>query len=282
MASLHLWVKDHAEMIYSHFTCDDFSPHFRGFGQFVFATYGQHGRMAFNLLAREVVGIFSPALEKNREAWTRVVLPVFTGMMGAALGIVALHSACVVDQGKGILITGDSGAGKSTLAVALAQCGLEFLSDEWTYLSSNNGQTHAWGLPVPVKLLTDTTRFLPELHAIQSVRSLNGEIAYEVCPEQVFNISRALHCTPMYLIFLERSTDLPCHFRPANKDEMFHYFAEGLEELPEPVAHFRGPQLETLRSICELKLFRLSYNGAPNVMAKKIIDFCKAFPQETT
>jgi hypothetical protein len=281
-ASMHFLVKDHAGKTSSHFVPDDFSPHFRGFGQFVFATYGQQGWVAFNLLTREVIGIFSPALEKNKEVWIRVILPVLTGMMSAALGIVALHSACVVYQGKGVLITGDSGAGKSTLAVALAQRGLELLSDEWTYLSSNDGQTHAWGLPVPVKLLTDTTKFFPELHAVQSIRSLNGEIAFEICPEQVFNISRALHCTPMCLIFLERSKNLSCLFTPANRNEVFHHFADGLEELPKPIAHLRGPQLEILRSICQSKLFRLSYSGTPNVVAQKISDFCKLFQRETT
>ena len=72
--------------------------------------------------------------------WDRILLPIALGVLGPALGVVPVHSACLAIDGAGLLIAGASGAGKSTLSVALAQEGFDFISDDWTYLSLNHGK----------------------------------------------------------------------------------------------------------------------------------------------
>lgn len=44
--------------------------------------------------------------------------------------LVTLHAACVVFNGRGVLLTGDAGAGKSSLAYACARRGWTFVSDD--------------------------------------------------------------------------------------------------------------------------------------------------------
>ena len=49
-------------------------------------------------------------------------------------GLVPLHAACVGRNGRGVLLLGDSGAGKSTLALHSLLRGLDFLSEDATFV----------------------------------------------------------------------------------------------------------------------------------------------------
>lgn len=49
-------------------------------------------------------------------------------------GLVPLHAACVGRNGRGVLLLGDSGAGKSTLALHSLLGGLDFLSEDATFV----------------------------------------------------------------------------------------------------------------------------------------------------
>jgi hypothetical protein len=62
-------------------------------------------------------------------------------------GLFALHAACLATgPNHGVLLAGASGAGKSTLALALAQTGMRFLSDDIVFVSPTAG---AEGVRVP-------------------------------------------------------------------------------------------------------------------------------------
>jgi HPr Serine kinase C-terminal domain len=277
IASLHLYVEesngnDHISIS----ELRDMLPYFRGFGPFVFATYSERDKMTFNLLDREVSGIFSAATVENEELWKRVILPVLVGVMTSSLGTVAVHSACLVYHGQGILISGYSGVGKSTLAVALARRGLSLLSDDWTYVSSRNGNLEVWGLPVPVKLLPDTVRFFPELAKLSSAPSLNGELSFEVHPDDFFGCSRSLHCVPRCFLLLERSDEPLTTFQPVSSEEISSYLADGLERLPETLDHLRQRQLSLLHGLHSCKLFRLRFHGTPDSVAEQILEFCQS------
>ena len=60
-------------------------------------------------------------------------------------GLFELHSAGVVESGKGVLIIGPSGSGKSTLALQLVQAGWSYLSDDELLLSLEGGVVEARG-----------------------------------------------------------------------------------------------------------------------------------------
>ncbi len=59
-------------------------------------------------------------------------------------GLVPLHAACVGRNGRGVLLLGDSGAGKSTLALHSLLRGLDFLSEDATFVEP--GRMLATGL----------------------------------------------------------------------------------------------------------------------------------------
>lgn len=255
-----------------------YTPHFRGFGPFVFASYSAQDKMSFNLLDREVVGVFSSRTAADEEFWKRTILPVLVGTMSSALGIVAVHSACLLYKGRGVLLSGYSGVGKSTLTMTLARRGLSLLSDEWTYISPRGEQgLDAWGLSLPVKLLPDAVTFFPELEPHEPAVSLNGEVAYEVDPEPVFGCKRSSHCLPEIFVLLERSSKEEASFTEVSMEEIVAYLANGLEELPEVVAHFREPQVELLRRLGECKLVRFRFGGSPEEAASQVEGFCDRY-----
>ena len=53
-------------------------------------------------------------------------------------GLVPLHAACVGRNGRGVLLLGDSGAGKSTLALHSLLGGLDFLSEDATFVEPDS------------------------------------------------------------------------------------------------------------------------------------------------
>lgn len=255
-----------------------YTPHFRGFGPFVFASYSAQDRMSFNLLDREVVGVFSSQTAVDEDFWKRTILPVMAGTMSSALGIVAVHSACLIYKGRGVLLSGYSGVGKSTLTMTLARRGLSLLSDEWTYISRRGErELDAWGLPLPVKLLPDAVNFFPELESHEPAISLNGELAYEVDPEPVFGCRRSAHCVPEIFVLLERSSKEEASFTEVSVDEIVKYLANGLEELPEAIAHFREPQVELLQRLGKCKLVRFRFGGSPEEAAEQVEQFCDRY-----
>ena len=50
-------------------------------------------------------------------------------------GLVPLHAACIGLRGRGLLLMGESGAGKSTLAMLCAAGGMEFLTEDATFVA---------------------------------------------------------------------------------------------------------------------------------------------------
>ena len=249
-------------------------PRFRGLDHFVYAAYGAGGAMLIDLHQRRVISRFSPAMARDSSYWKCVLLPILLGVTSASLGITPLHCACLVRGGHGLILAGEAGAGKSTLAVTLALNDFAFLSDEWTYFSLSGSRAQAWGLPTPVKLLPDAVKYFPQLTETQIATSLNGELAYEVDPVEVFSVDRSLSCEPKWLVFVERTDGTDTFFKPISSDDAFRRFAEELEELPADLSNVRNQQLQTIRALVNRECWLLQHRLPPSTVAEKLSEFC--------
>ena len=245
-------------------------PHFRGLDHLVYAAYGAGGAMLIDLRQRRAIGTFSPAMARDSSYWRCVLLPILLGVSSASLGITPLHCACLVRSGHGLILGGDAGAGKSTLAVTLALNNFAFLSDDWTYFSRSGSGAQAWGLPTPVKLLPDAVKYFPQLTEAQIAPSLNGELAYEVDPVEVFGVDRSLCCEPKWLVFVERTNGAGMFFKRISSDDAFRRFAEELEELPADISDMRKQQLQTVRALANRECWVLQHRLPPAVVAEKL------------
>jgi hypothetical protein len=124
-------------------------PYFRALDHLYFANYGPCDSMLMDQRERRVIGSFCTATARDLSYWKRVILPVLVGIASASVGVTPLHCACLVKDGRGLLLSGESGAGKSTLALSLALAGFGFLSDDCTYLSRTGAEWYCWVLPTP-------------------------------------------------------------------------------------------------------------------------------------
>jgi len=252
------------------------APYFRARGNFAVAQFTQADSFWFNLRTREVYGTCSLRLADDCRRWRAHIFPALLGILSAAIGVAPVHAACLAREGQGVLLAGTSGTGKSTLTVAMARRGYALLSDDWTYLSAPEGSLHcpgvqAWGLPVPVKLLPDASNFFPELHAYGVDVSLNGEIAYEVSPEECFGIVRKLRSSVKTVVLLERSREAGCSIDAINPSEAIRHLQAEVEPLEGMLACCYKRQLDLIqRAVERAACYRFSFNDHPDNVAEAL------------
>jgi hypothetical protein len=248
-------------------------PYFRGLQHLVFAAFGAEGAVLVDLRRRHVVGRVSRALAADHGYWRRVITPALFGIISPTIGLAGLHCACVERGGRGLLLAGESGSGKSTLSLALAQSGFSYLTDDWTYLSRQGARLRVWALPAPLKLLADARDRFPELAPERAAPSLNGEMAYEVEPDRVFGVRRAVCAEPQWLMFLQRREAPGVALDPMSAVDAAARFEADLERMPTPVSGNRDFLVRTIRILSQRPCWQLRYGGNAHAVAQALAAF---------
>jgi hypothetical protein len=248
------------------------TPHFRGLKHVVIARFGESNIFTFDLLRLNVTATVTEQLAGNQQFWDRILLPIAMGVLGPALGVVPVHSACLAIDGTALLIAGASGAGKSTLSVALAQEGFDFISDDWTYLSLDHGRLVAHGMSIPAKLLPDAVTHFPLLDGYPLGLALNQEMAYEL-PAQDLGARVHLRCQPQWFFFLERVSDEGFSAVPVSSQEAQRYIDGSLERLPPELYQLAALRSSVAEHVARLSCWKLSYGGPPGVAVKGLQQF---------
>lgn len=255
-------------------------PHFRALEHLYYGTFGPGDSLLVDQLNRRVVGSFSLATVGNASYWKRVILPCLIGITSSCVGVTPVHCACVVKDHLGVLIHGESGAGKSTLALSLSLEGFRYLSDDCSYLSSSENRLRCWGSSAPLKLLPEATEYFPALADMVPGQSLNGELAFEVDPMEIFGVKRSLSCDPRWLFFIERTHELKADFLPISRAEAAVRLGSDLEVLPPCIAGQRDQQSAVIDRLAECERWIVRHGLPPEVLATLIGEFCSS-DQET-
>jgi hypothetical protein len=211
----------------------------------------------------------------DRAYWKTNILPTLFGIVSEAIGVTALHCACVAQNGEALLLAGESSSGKSTLSLALAQQGFAFLSDDWTYFSRLDGRLLAWGLTSPLKLMPDAVEHFPDLMSRDPTISSNGELAYEVDPELAFGVTRSACAEPRWLVFLQRQEDPAVSLTEMSPVDSAARLEEDLEVLPAAAADSREYLMATIRTLVQRPCWLLRYGGPPHSVAQALSQFLK-------
>jgi hypothetical protein len=246
--------------------------HFRGMEHLVTAILGANS-FVFDLHRRQVHASVTAGVASDAELWSRRLFPLLLGVLGCSIDLLALHSACVVRNGQGILICGESMAGKSTLSVAVAQQGFELLSDDWTYIRCESSQLIASGLDVPVKLLPDAIRHFPELGSTKPQRSLNGEIAFEVSAQSMLKVQVTRTCLPTAIVFLERAEEGEPGFVRESGSFIQQYINNSVERLPQELRAAEAVRQRLVDAVSKLPAWRYRYSGSPQSGASALARF---------
>jgi hypothetical protein len=242
-------------------------PYVRGLNHLVFAGFDSGSSMLADLRARRAIGRFSPGVANDRAYWKTVVFPVLLTIACASLGIVELHCACVARRQNGLLLIGPGCSGKSTLAVALAQAGFGFLSDDRTFCSLRKAKLSAWGLATTLKLRCDASKYFRELQSEKPTNLQNGERGFRLEPDFGLGLKRVRHCEPRLLVFLEQSENSgSCLTSLSSQDAAARLEADMMAELPDAEAL----QMEVIKKVSELPCCLLQYGGRPQGVAKKL------------
>jgi hypothetical protein len=247
--------------------------HFRGCGHLVFVLLEPKSFFCFDLLRRRVTGALSPAAARDSRFWNAQLLPIAIGLLGTTIGIAPLHCACLDHNGNGLLVAGDSGSGKSTLTAALARRGFAVVSDDWTYVSHHAGRLIAHGLFAPIKLLPDTIQFFPELRSKTPKRTLNGELALEVDPANLFQSTVRSSVHPKWLVLLERTSLPGCQFVPCRPEHTIQFFEKNAEKLPHGLPEAASARSQVIKQLSSCQSWILRTGSDPLQTASAIEEF---------
>jgi hypothetical protein len=245
-------------------------PTFRGLDHLIFVGLDAQNSILIDLNRRLAIGRLSPAMAADQERWKTILFPNLLSLLGPAIGVTGLHCACVVRDGKGMLLAGRSGSGKSTLTMALGLRGFSFLSDDWTYFTRGGGGISAWGLIPRLKLLPPAADYFPELAQFNAAVSANGEEAFEIDPHKNLGIPRSLSCEPHELVFLERTSSPEFTLTRMPAADAAAYLEENLlADTPEALQS----QLDIVQRLVDRGPWQLRYGGAPDLVAEKLAGF---------
>jgi hypothetical protein len=245
-------------------------PHFRGLHHVVVASFGESDMFVFDLLRHAVTAVVSEATALDTLFWNATLLPITIGVLGAAVGVLPVHSACLSSRGEGLLIAGVSGAGKSTLSVALAQHGFDFVSDDWTFVSHKDDKLLAHGMGLPVKLMPDAVRHYPVLKHQPLRYALNGELAYELNAELSVGANVIGCCEPRHVIFLERTNEPISQLTPILSTQTRTYLEASVEPLPPQLASAVLQRTDLITKLVELPCWTFRYGGTPQFGAQEL------------
>ena len=154
----------------------------------------------------------------------------------------------------------------------MAQSGFSVISDDWTYISSRDGDLTAHRLGIPLKLLPDAARFFAGLPNHRLATSMNGELAYEVEPAHFATRSIATS-VPRHLFMLERRQSGRTQFDRIPPDFVRDFFEQSCEPFPKVLSHGREFRSSVIQRVAALPCWRFSYSGSPHDAAASIRDF---------
>jgi hypothetical protein len=255
-------------------------PHFRGLHHVVTASFGGSNVFIFDVLRRTISANVSGVVARDYRFWKERMIPIALGVLGAAMGLVPVHCACLELEGDGLLIAGASGAGKSTLSVALSSAGFSYISDDWTYVSQRSGGLVAYGTSAPVKLLPDAVEHFECLQGHTVQRSMNGELAYEVDIVDTFGAQVERKCEPRWLIFLERTQRAGAELTSMSSAETRSYVNSSVERLPKQLYEAAALRQQTIEGVASLPCWRFRYGGTPTFAAQQLREFVVMRRQE--
>lgn len=151
----------------------------------------------------------------------------FLMMPLATLPVRAVHAACVVWKGRGIMLCGDSGAGKSTLSYACAHAGWDYVSDDMCILVDGPRRLVA-GNSNLVRFRPTAADLFPEIRGRELTPRATGKPSIELSTVPMTHVKRCEQARIDFVVFLNRRNPEPAGLVPYRKDVARLYMSQGL------------------------------------------------------
>lgn len=170
--------------------------------------------------------VLSPTLAARPDLISRCLLNTVLLNFCIHAGFGMLHTSCLHQQGRVLLLLAPHNSGKSTTALHLALAGYQLVSDSMIFVWADES-IHE-GLPLqlnafPVgrtKLRGDMTAVFPQLHPILTPEVVRQETKFNVDLRQLgeqYVYNRAIYPQRLELYLLRRNDTPETHLQPAGK-----------------------------------------------------------------
>lgn len=173
--------------------------------------------------------------------------------------VVAIHSACVMFDGRGVLLAGDSGAGKSSLAYACARRGWTFVSDDTCCLVKRGTGRRVIGNPYKFRFRETAGSLFPEFRGLKESRRGGGKPTIEVSTDTLTGVARATETSADYIVFLNRHAgkDGQAEFVPVPREQKLRQLFTGNWPSDLPA---RQEDWAALQRLAHVPAFELRYS----------------------
>jgi hypothetical protein len=142
---------------------------------------------------------------KNQEYFRQCLLDVMVYPLLEIRDLITLHAACVIYQGKGMLLAGGAGAGKSSLSYACARRGWVFVSDDASAFHRNAPNPKVIGHPQKFRFREPVGELFPEFRDLRSSFRSYGKPTIEVGTQSLGSIATAEESIVNAIVFLNRA-----------------------------------------------------------------------------
>lgn len=189
-------------------------PKFYHAGPIARQDMGDQAGLTINRQTGAAEGFFSPAVVADRPFFRWHFLDLSFYWMLASRGIMGLHGAALVKDGRAVLLRAQSGGGKTTLAYAGARQRFQALAEDVVWIDLRRG---LWrGAPWIFHLLPDAQALFPELAGYEPLLQTNGEMKLEVDLETIRPGSTVTSARPGPVVLVERLAGGRSRLEPLN------------------------------------------------------------------
>jgi hypothetical protein len=168
-----------------------------------------------------------------------------------------VHAACVVLNGRGVLLCGDSGAGKSTLSYGCARSGWTYVSDDGTYILDGGMDRCVTGNCHQVRLRPSATKIFPEFEGYKITQRGAGKPSIELPTAPLTHITCAQSTRADFICLLNRSSADPPGLVPFGKDSARRFMRQVLYGTKESL----NKQYEAIEKLLTAEVFELRYTS---------------------
>lgn len=185
------------------------APGFSLRGDLMMNTADQDNFVVANLSTGRAAGWVSETTAASTRYLRYHFLEAAVLTMIAALRTVAIHAACIVTRGRGVLICGESGAGKSSLAYAGARAGWTYVSDDATYLVLGREDRLVVGNSHSIRFRPSAAQLFPAIERHPVTPRAVGKPSIEIPTAEWPEMATQCTATIDHIVFLNRGGTEP-------------------------------------------------------------------------
>ena len=228
-------------------------PIFRMERNLLYQTTGPDSTLVADLAAGFAFGYFSATTLAHQAFFRWHFLELAFFIMLESKGLMGVHGAALVKNGKAILLRAQSGDGKTTLAYAGARSKFRALAEDVVWLDRQRNLW--WGMPWSFHLLPDAKKLFPELVSYSPVLQTNGEMKLEVNLEDIRPGSTTVSAQPGAVVLMERLVGGKSKLEPVDQATARRLWEAGRTGLEMKLPH----HAQYIEALLNQRIYRLYF-----------------------